>query len=263
MRGTTFDEAAARGLERMYRTPDVVAQRARVMAALGLREGEHVLDIGVGPGLLTFDLAATVGERGRTAGIDTSEAMLEMTRRRCAEQAQLDLRCADAVALPFEDACFDAVVSTQVFEYVGDVDRALREVARVLRPGGRVVLVDSDWDSVVWHTRDRERMRRILAAWDAHLEHPHLPTTLVRRLEGAGLSVHRCEVIPILNPALHPHCYSFGIMAAIQRFVARRQEVGEAEARAWAEELRQLGEEGSYFFSLNRYLFAATRSGAG
>jgi SAM-dependent methyltransferase len=263
MAGIDFDAAAARGLERMYGTPDVVAQRARVMRALAVRAGERVLDVGVGPGLLAFDLAATVGEGGRVAGIDASEAMLEMTRHRCREQPWTDFRHADATALPFEDAGFDAVVSTQVYEYVPAVDVALAEVARVLRPGGRVAILDTDWDSVVWHTEDRARMRRVLSAWDAHLHDPHLPATLAARLERAGLRVQRCEAIPIVNESLHAHCYSFGILFAIQRFVAGREEVGPAEAEAWAQELRALGERGDYFFSLNRYLFVAGKPAAG
>jgi SAM-dependent methyltransferase len=260
--GIDFDAGAARGLERMYRTPDVVAQRARVLRALALRAGERVLDVGVGPGLLAFDLAATVGEKGLAAGVDASEAMLEMTRRRCAEQPWTDFRHADATALPFDDGAFDAVVSTQVYEYVPDVDAALREAARVLRRGGRLAVLDTDWDSVVWHTADRARMRRVLEAWDAHLHDPHLPATLGVRLERAGLRVERCDVVPIVNESLHAHCYSFGILFAIQRFVASRPEVGEAEAEAWARELRELGARGEYFFSLNRYLFVAHRPAA-
>jgi SAM-dependent methyltransferase len=257
--GIEFDAAAAKGLERIYKTPDVVAQRSRVVAALQLQAGERVLDVGVGPGLLAYDLAATVGEKGHVAGIDQSEPMLEMTRARCAEQPWTDFRVADATALPFPDAGFDAVVSTQVYEYVPNIDAALGEVARVLRPGGRVIILDTDWDSVVWNTGDRARMRRVLDAWDEHLADPHLPTTLGARLEAAGLRVQRRDVIPIVNAAYHAHCYSFGILFAIQSFVAGRGGVTKREADAWAADLRALGASGEYFFSINRYLFGAVK----
>jgi SAM-dependent methyltransferase len=254
-----FDEDAARGVERMYQTPDVVAQRARFLEALALQPGERVLDVGVGPGLLAHSMAERVGKTGHVAGIDLSEPMLALSRRRCQDQAWTDFRVADATKLPFPDAGFDAVVSTQVYEYVPDLDAALSEAHRVLCPGGRLLILDTDWDSVVWSTRDRRRMRRVLDAWDEHLHDPHLPTSLGPRLEAAGFRVGLREVIPICNPALHPDTYSFGILYAIQGFVAGRGDVSRDEAAAWAEELRGLEASGEYFFSVNRYLFGAVK----
>jgi SAM-dependent methyltransferase len=254
-----FDDDAARGLERIYRTPDVVAQRVRVLEALALRPGDHVLDVGVGPGLLAEDMARTVGEQGHVAGIDLSEPMLEMTRRRCAELGWTEFRVADATELPFADESFDALVSTQVYEYVADMDGALSEAHRVLRPGGRIVILDTDWDSVVCHTRDRPRMQRVLRAWDAHLHDPHLPATLGSRLRRAGFRLQRQEAIPLLNTSHHPHTYGFGIQLAICGFVKARGGVSAEEADAWLAELRELGTREEYFFSINRYLFGAMK----
>ncbi|MBW2241129.1 MAG: methyltransferase domain-containing protein [Deltaproteobacteria bacterium] len=256
-----FDENVARALERMYMTPDVVGQRSDFLRAVALREGERALDVGVGPGLLVHDMAKIVGEKGRVAGVDASDAMVGISEKRCADLGWTDFHQADATALPFDDASFDVVTSSQVYEYVADMEGALTEVHRVLRPGGRVFILDTDWDSVVWRTRDRARMRRVMDAWDGHLHDPHLPARLGALLEGAGLQVTHREVIPIVNPSLHPHCYSFGILAAIQGFVAASGEVEADEAQAWADELRALGESGEYFFSINRYVFGALRAG--
>ena len=254
-----FNDAVAKRLEQVYKTPDVVAQRIRVLEALALRPGERVLDVGVGPGLLAYDMAAIVGPKGRAAGIDLSEPMIAMTRDRCAEQPWTDFRLADATKLPFDEESFDAVVSTQVYEYVPDMDTALSEVFRVLRPNGRVVVIDTDWDSVVCNTSDRERMRRVMDAFDEHLHDPHLPATLGPRLERAGFRVQRQEVIPILNTSHHPHSYGHGILSLIQAFVPGRRGVTQEEADAWAADIRSLGESGEYFFSINRYLFAASK----
>lgn len=147
-----FDDRVARALERMYQTPDVVGQRSRLLQALALRPGEHVLDVGVGPGLLAGDMAATVGEKGHVAGVDQSEAMVAMARTRCEAWPWTDFQLADATALPFEDGRFHAATATQVYEYVADMDAALAELARVLAPGGRAMILDTDWDSLVWYT---------------------------------------------------------------------------------------------------------------
>ncbi len=90
----------------------------------------------------------------------------------------MHLRVGDVAALPYADHSFDAAVCTQVYEYVPDIDRALAELYRVLKPGARAVIVDTDWESCVWHSSDQARMRRMIEAWDRHCPHPQLPRTL-------------------------------------------------------------------------------------
>ena len=133
---------------------------------------------GSGPGFLVAEMASEVGSTGRVAGIDISEAMLAMARERCSKlsaAARVDLELGDARKLPFPDESFDAAVSTQVYEYVSDVDAAIREVRRVLKPGGHFLVVDTDWDSIVWHGADPGLTTALLRAWSEHLVDPHLP----------------------------------------------------------------------------------------
>src|SRR6516225_1014337 len=143
--GLQFDEEISRKIESLYMTPDVVAQRRQVLRALALREGERVLDIGSGPGLLAYDMATSVNRNGRVCGIDISEDMLTMSRKRCAEQPWTEFQRAAATNLPYPNDSFDAAVSTQVYEYVVDIPAALAELYRVVRPGGRAVVTDNDY----------------------------------------------------------------------------------------------------------------------
>ena len=99
---------------------------------VALRDGDKVLDVGTGPGLV----AAAAAERGaHVIGIDFSDAMLEEARRRC---PRLEFQKADAEALPFEDASFNAVVGNFVLHHLGRPERFLCEAFRVLREGGRL-----------------------------------------------------------------------------------------------------------------------------
>jgi SAM-dependent methyltransferase len=263
MAGSTqlFDEETARKVEAVYLTPDVVAQRRATLEALQLAQGERVLDIGSGPGLLAQEMAAAVGPEGRVCGIDTSEPMLEMSRKRCAPQPWTEFRQADATRLPYPDGSFDAAVSTQVYEYVPDIPAALAELHRVLRPGGRAVIVDTDYGSLVIHTEDKPRMARVLAAWNEHFVHAELPRILSRQLRGVGFALRRREVIPMFNPEYDPDTYSHGLLALMASFVPGRQGVTKDEAAAWHAEFADLGRQGRYFFSLNRYLFVAKKPG--
>lgn len=257
-----FDDAAARGMEAMYLTPDVVGQRARVIDMLQPKPGEHVLDVGVGPGLLAHDLARMVGDSGRLVGIDPAPAMLKMARTRLAAMPWSECVEGSADALPFGDGAFDAVVSTQVYEYVTALPKALSHVHRVLKPGGRVLILDTDWRSLVWHSSDAARMDRVLKVWDDHLADPHLPATLGAALRRAGFVVTRVEIVPMLSPHWQPVSYAAGMMRSIRGYVAAngaRHGLGEDEVQAWYDDQLRLIERGEFFFSLNRYAFMATR----
>ncbi len=254
-----FDEQASDTLTAVYLTPDVVAQRDKVLALLAPKAGESALDIGCGPGLTTEALANAVGASGQVLGVDIAPPMLAIAKRRCAHLPQVEFGMADVTRLPYQEASFDVALASQVYEYVEQVDHALRELARVIRPGGRVVLVDTDWESAVWASHDDARMRRVIETWNEHIPHPQLPRTLKRRMEAAGFSRVRVEVVPLLNLAYDPNTYSVGMMAMLGNFVTGRNGLSVEDIAAWKDDARAIGEENGYFFSLNRYVFVGQR----
>lgn len=250
-------------LERIYAAPEIVEQRARTRAALGARAGERGLDVGCGPGLLACELAREVGPRGRIVATDASPDMLTVARDRARREhveERVGLVPSDAAWLPFADGAFDFVVAVQVYLYVPAIERALAEALRVLRPGGRLVVVDTDWDSCVWLTGDRERHRRIMEARTAEFAQPHLPPHLPRLLREAGFELSHAEVIPVLNVRYAADSFSVGIIAPTKDS-AISQGVPRGDVEAWEADLRARTGDGDYFFSVNRFLFAAVRRG--
>jgi arsenite methyltransferase len=254
-----YDEAYSQRLLATYLTPDVVAQREETLRALALRPGERVLDVGTGPGLLAASMADAVGTAGRICAVDVSESVLEIARRQIGSRPTIELRAADATSLPYEDGDFDVGVSTQVYEYVGEVETALRELFRVLRPSGRALIVDTDWDSIVWASSNEDRMRRVLAAWEEHAAHPRLPRRLVPMLQSVGFLVDRVFVIPLLSVGSHANTYSAGLIEFVAAFARDRRGLTEDDLRSWSGDLRELGSRGAYFFALNRFVFLATK----
>lgn len=244
-----FDAETARRIEATYTTPDVVAQRREVRRLLALRSGERVVDIGAGPGFLAAEM---VTEGARVVAVDPSASMRELARARGVEFEVVD---GSAEALPLPDAAVDAAVATQVLEYVPDVAGALAEIRRVLRPGGRVLLLDTDWDSVVWHSGDADRTRAVLAAWEEHLADPYLPRTLGAALREAGFVDVAPSVWPLFNAGAERDTFSNGLVPVIAAFVAGRKGLTAEDAQAWVDDLAGLGE--ATFFSINRYLFRA------
>ena len=212
---------------------------------------------------LAAEMAAEVGAAGRVCGIDVSDSMLAIAAARGAapDAATVELARGSAEEIPYDDGSFDVVVTTQVLEYVPDVAAALAEIHRVLRPAGRVLILDTDWDSLVWQAPDEELMTRVLAAWEEHLVDPHLPRTLARSLATAGFETRPPTVLPLLNAGDPDDSFSGILLGLVASFVTDRHGLDRETVDAWAASMRELGAD--WFFSLNRYVFLATRTTAG
>ncbi|MEP6853791.1 MAG: methyltransferase domain-containing protein [bacterium] len=120
--------------------------RENIMAAvdlLDLNAGEVSLDIGFGGGLGLTELLRRVGTAGQVHGVDISTTMLARARRTHRDDCsagRLRLDAGSITALPLDDASVDAAITVNTIYFVDDLDRAFAEVARVLRPGGRLVV---------------------------------------------------------------------------------------------------------------------------
>lgn len=255
----SFDSAAAQRLDRQYAAPALVEQRRRTLEAMALQPGQTALDVGCGPGYLTLEMARQVGARGRVIAVDTSQPMLDIARARCAGLDQIEFHLADAAALPCPDASIDVAAAVQVYLFAPDLDVVVRDLARVLRPGGRAVVIDTDWDSVVWHSSDRDRMERLLAVWTQRYANARIPRLLPGALRRAGLKVEHAGAIPLVELDPGEVTYSGSQVTELARYVVSKGGIPAAEANAWEEDLRSLAKRGEYFFSLNRYIFVASK----
>jgi arsenite methyltransferase len=248
-----FDERVAAQLEAFYRRRQVQQRRALVLEALAPEPGEVILDVGCGPGFYVADLL----ERGATVtGVDSSPAMLAIARKRAPGALLLE---GTATQLPLEDAAFDRALSVQVLEYVADVDGALAELRRVLRPGGRLVIWDIDWSTLSWHSDDGERMARMLAAWDRHLADPVLPRTLAAALRRAGFTDVQRHAHVFDTTAMDPETFGGNLPMNIRHYLAGLEDVDQEAATAWLADLSERDARGEYSFAFTQFRFTATR----
>ncbi|HEU5149802.1 MAG TPA: methyltransferase domain-containing protein [Iamia sp.] len=119
-----------------------------------LRAGERLLDVGCGTGEAARALAEDLGPGGEVLGVDVSEEMLAVARRRAAGAATIRFEVGDAQGLDLPDGGFDAVRSERTLQWVADPGAAVAEMARVLRPSGRLVLIDTDWSTLTLEAGD-------------------------------------------------------------------------------------------------------------
>lgn len=136
-----------------------------LLAGLDLADGMQVVDYGCGPGWVTIELARRVGPSGRAFGCDLNEAFLRLAGGHGVDEGVADriswLHVVDD-RVPLDDSSVDRVFCKNVLEYVPSIDATLREFRRVLRPGGTMRLVDSDWDMIVIEPVGEERTRELM-----------------------------------------------------------------------------------------------------
>jgi len=253
--GLAFGNDVNSALEMAYKTPDIVAARQAVVKALSLQAGQSVLDIGSGPGLLAYDMAQHVGSDGSIVGIDLADNMLESATKLCENLPWVQFENADAMSLPYADNRFDRLVSTQVYEYVSDLEGALAEFARVLKPGGYGVIVDTDWAFPYWNAVDTDIRDRVIDAWKAHCAQESVPLRLPAAISAASLQLTNLQALPILNTAYDERSFSYWLSTIISAFSVGRNGLTQADVDRWIKDLQVLSKKSEYLFCINRYLF--------
>jgi ubiquinone/menaquinone biosynthesis C-methylase UbiE len=187
-----FGENARRYAESSYHTqsPDLAA----LLALAAPRGDERVLDVGTGTGHTALAFAARVAE---VVGLDLTEAMLAEARRLAAAQGAANARfvLGDAMALDFPDRSFDLVTCRVCAHHFADPGRAVAEAARVLRPGGRLLVVD-------FAPHEQEFLREQFA----HRRLGFAPDTVMQWITASGLD-------PVMHKSLAPEPGSEGKIA--------------------------------------------------
>ena len=191
-------------------------RRAAVRAAV-VRPGDRVIDVACGSGKLAAELAGAVGPAGHVTGVDLSPGMIEVARRTQPALAHLDFIVANALALPFADDAFGAATIAFGLRNLADYEAGFRELARVVRPGGRVVCLELSlprpaWWGRLFHGAFRRVSPLIGSAVGRRDAYRYLPASLegfpdpdplARTMRAAGLIDVRYRRFGLGSVALH------------------------------------------------------------
>ena len=185
--------------------------RSRAVDALDLGPGDAALDVCCGTGDLTLELARRVGPEGRVVGSDFSERMLDLARDKPAGPgaAAPVFEWADALELPYEDATFDAVTVGFGVRNLADLDRGIAEMRRVLKPGGRLAILEITTPTKpplstffsLWFDRAVPLIGTLAGDRDAYSYLPEsvkrfpMPEGLAAKMHGAGLERIRWTIL--------------------------------------------------------------------
>ena len=233
------------------------SRRFSVFNALSIKSGQSVLDLGCGGGHLVREFALATGEKGRVVGLDASQEQLDSAAELCANLPGVELVTGDATNMAFGDDEFDCLASIQMYEYVEDVDAALTESARVLKPGGRAAMVSVLWDHWRFHGAEPELNNLMHETWRLHCPHQMLPMELPVKLESAGFhGVTQCP-IAFINTNMHDNAFASWASRAVALFASAKG-VEDEKVAAWLEQLKTADREGRFGFVSVPVLTTAT-----
>ena len=179
---------------------DIKKFRAEAAKRLNLTPMHRVIDVGCGIGGATFQLADLVGPAGRVAGVDISAALIDVAKSRAVKRHGLEFHVGDACAIPYPDGFFDAARSERLYLYLPDRLAAIHELKRVVKPGGRVCLIDTDFDCTAIHSRNPALTRKMTSIVAASIPNPNSARDLPALVKKAGLRNINTEAFAVTTP---------------------------------------------------------------
>ena len=213
-----------------------------------------VLDVGCGPGIDAIDMGKIVSPEGRVFGIDHNNEMLKQAAKRTSASGMSDfvkfLQC-DVSHLPFESNFFDSCRGERVFMHLHNPQTALSEIHRVTKPGGKIVVVETDWGSLSIDCQ-AYATEQLLAKYriEKILINGYSGRSLYRLFKQNHFTDIEIEVFPLFTNSLDTF-YSLSVQEIIENQALADNIIGPTELEEWRSELRRSAAEETFFCCLN------------
>jgi SAM-dependent methyltransferase len=255
--GAASAERLAGALDAQAANPGVCDLRTWAHAALAAAPGERAVDVGSGTGSETGVLAAAVAPGGEAVGVEPNAGLRAVAEQRVAEAGgSARFVEGDACALPFEDASVDILWCERVLQHLAEPDGAVAEFARVLRPGGRVALLDTDWATMILHPGPPEVVDVLTARARAAAADPYAGRRLAGRLHAAGLTVTRTAGRSMVQ---EPTAVAWPVVRMVAEGAVRDGTLAEAARDALYADLAEAAARGDAHMSVTIFAAVARR----
>jgi ubiquinone/menaquinone biosynthesis C-methylase UbiE len=225
------------------------ANPEQYFAYLDLHPGHQVLELGCGTGDFVEPLARLVGESGHVVGMDKSQVMITEARKR---HPSIEFHVGDAHELQFANNSFDRCFATTVFQHLGDPTRALLELVRVTKPGGKIAITEQDWETLIVDADNKAVTRRILDSFCDGIPNGWIGRQLVGLFHDAGLVDTSITTATFTSTDLTWTEQTLGLKAMVRR-AQEVDAVSEAEGSAWLAAIELKAQQSQFFAAFTAF----------
>jgi len=256
-----FDEDFLLAMEQQRQSAASRAKFERHLDLLQPQPGERILDLGCGSGAHCRTLAPLVMPGGQVVGVDVEPDAIDVAERLSADtnDGALTFAVADGHQLPYDNETFHAAICISVLAFCQNPLRVLAEAWRVLRPGGRLLLVNSDEDARIYNCHDRELGRRVMRAIADRAYDPWAGRRLAGLLITAGFTITREDVRADVEREFGPGQSGYHLALALRHHLLGTGRLTVQEYECWLADLEACRQEGSYCYSATTFSYIGTR----
>ncbi len=228
-----------------------------LISGADIRPGQIIVDYGCGPGGLAVELARRVGDKGHLYGIDLNEQFVTLAREKLAASGAAAWSTLEHVTddnIPLANATADRLICKNVLEYVTDHTAVIREFHRVVKPGGLVHVIDSDWGMIAVEPLGRDKLDELLKAAGCAYKTPLIGRLLYSEMKRAGFSQVTVKIIASADT-------SGRLLPVLKNFAGYAQVGGMDRARAQAllDEISAAIADGTFMMVLPQFLVTARK----
>jgi ubiquinone/menaquinone biosynthesis C-methylase UbiE len=234
------------------------AAKQRSYALMALQLGHHVLDVGCGTGDDVRAMAQLVGPTGHCVGVDSSTTMIEAARQRTRPDEPVEFLVGDAERLDLPDDSFDACRADRVLQHLSDPPRALLNMVRVLRPGGRLVVFEPDTGALLIDADPRDVTRKIINFRGDAVRSGWIGRQLPRLFKEIGLVGVDVAVMPSPRTDYAHTNSSLRLDYYAQRAV-KAGVISAAEAEHWSASLAERAAAGTFFCLVTMFMVSGRK----
>lgn len=227
-----------------------------------IKQGDTVLDLGCGPGIDAIELGRLVSPNGLVIGVDYDEAMLA----KALEQVEalkmshiISFHQGDASSLAFSDNYFDSCRSERLFMHLNNPDQVISEVRRVTKPGGSVVIIDTDWASLSIDCQS-VRTERLLLKYRLEnlIPNSYSGRSLYRLFNKAYFSDIQIDVFPLYTNDLELF-YALSLQECVENKALSDNIITQKELEQWRMELKQAALDNAFYCSVNMIMVSGIK----
>ena len=229
--------------------------------AMAVDSASSVLDLGCGTGVAARAIARRPGFSGRVTGIDISHHLIAAANRLAEEdgvESKVAFRVGDSHSLELRDAEFDAVVAHTLFSHLDDPRGVLREIARVVKPGGKVGIFDGDYASLTFATDDpADGKAADEVIHSAMVTNPRVMRQMPQLLREAELDL--VAAFPHVVAEMGRADFWEGAIQSLEKLLPKAGAMTESQASEWAAGMLRRSDQGTFFGASNYYGYVAAK----